>query len=85
MMTKWFNIKDKVPDNEREFVIIYSRESTTVDKRGDYLLGRYVKDSDDEYVWETMIGTINIGWYPYWTHLPNPPKVDKYNSDNNIK
>lgn len=74
-MNEWFNVRDKVPDNESEFVIIYCRESTTTDTRGDYLLGRYIKDSYDEYVWETVIGTFNIGWYPYWTYLPNPPKA----------
>lgn len=74
-MSKWFNVRDKVPDNESEFVIIYCRESTTTDTRGDYLLGRCVKHSDDKYVWKTMIGTINIDWYPYWTYLPNPPKA----------
>ena len=74
-MEKWFNIKDKVPENKFEFVIIYSKGSTTIDTRGDYLLGRYDRDSDGEYVWKTMIGAFNIEWYPYWTYLPIPPKT----------
>lgn len=76
-MGDWFHIKDKVPSNSNEYVIIYNKEVLSVDPRGTYSIGRYIKDGDGEFLWSTKNGTIPLGYYPYWTYLPNPPKVYK--------
>lgn len=76
-MLEWFHIRDKRPANSEEYVLIYSRSSITVDKRGDYMVARYIKEGgwNNEPKWQTITGTIDIGWYPYWTPLPVPPEM----------
>lgn len=62
-MNKWISVKDRLPEDEREVLVVYCGEGIK-----DVHMSWY---EGDEFGWATL------GYVSHWMELPEPPKEEK--------